>query len=456
MRLSVGRTVAKTLSTPLLASALLFLALISTLYADTVLASRVWGPSALLVEVHGTIDEGVRAYIEEALKLAEARNWPLIVYLDTPGGYLDTALSIVDLVDNAHVPVIAYAGGRWAVSAGTLILVSSPLAYAAPRTVIGSMQPVIVTPEGVRPVNSSKIVNTLLKILEVHCEAYGRNFTAVKLFVTQNLNLDGLEAYHYHVIDGVARGIDELVALVNGSRVKLYNGEEGVIILDGSIEEYEMPVRYRIVRLLADPVISSLLLSIGSLILVVSLASGHLVYAPLGLLLILLGLFGLGYNVNTLALLLVILGALLIAIDLAVIPGFGVPGITGTIMLILGLMLLPFGGELLVAREQVELLLYTALGIGAVFAGFSAVTAYKVVRIARSKLVYTPIPLGKKGRALDDIAPDKEGFVFVEGEYWMARSKAGVIKKGEEVVVVGKEGPYLIVEKVESGEASAG
>ncbi len=413
-----------------------------------------WGPGVVLVKVEGTIDEGIRGYVADALALAEEKGWPLIIYLDTPGGYLDSALAIVDLIDNARVPVIAYAGGRWAVSAGTLILVSSPLAYASPRTVIGSMQPVIVTPEGVKPVNFSKIVNTLLKILEVHCEAYNRNFTAVKLFVTKNLNLDGIEAYRYHVIDGIARSIEELVEEVNGSRVTLYNGESGIIRLNGVIEEYKMPIRYRIVRALSDPVLSSLLLSMGSLVVIISLASGHLAYLPIGVLLLLLGLFGLGYNVNTLAFLLVILGSLLIAIDLTLIPGFGVPGVTGAIMLILGLALLPVGSSLLVAREELEMLLCTALSIGAFFAAFTALTAYKIARTVRRKPLYTPLPIGKRGRALDEITPEKEGFVLVEGEYWMARSARGVIKPGEEVLVVGKEGSHLIV--VKAGEASAG
>lgn len=323
-----------------------------------------WGPGAVLAKVHGTIDEGVRAYIEEALAIAKNKHWPLILYLDTPGGYLDTALSIVDMIDRSGVPVITYAGGRWAVSAGTLILISSPLAYASPHTVIGSMQPVMVTPEGVKPVNFSKIINTLLKILEVHCEVYGRNYTAVKLFVVSNLNLDGEEAYRYHVIDGVANSIDELLVKINGSIVKLYNGDEALIVVNGPVEYVEMPLRYRVVSFLSDPTISSLLLSLGSLIIIISLASGHLMYAPLGLLLLLLGLFGLGYTVNTLALLLVILGAILLAIDMIVIPGFGITGATGAIMLVLGLALLPLSGNLLVTAEYVRILLYTAISIG--------------------------------------------------------------------------------------------
>lgn len=45
--------------------------------------------------------------------------------------------------------------------------------------------------------------------------------------------------------------------------------------------------------------------------------------------------------------------------------------------------------------------------------------------------------------------------MIIEGEYWVARSRGGVVKPGEEVIVVGKDGPTLIVEKASKG-GSAG
>ncbi len=405
----------------------------------------------MLVRVEGAIDNSVAGYVREALDYARALHYPLVIYLDTPGGYLDASLRIVRYIDESGVPVIAYAGGQWAVSAGTLILLSSPLAYAAPYTVIGSMQPVIVTPEGIRPVNYSKIVNTLLKIVEVHCKAFNRNYTAARLFILKNLNLDGEEAARYHVINGVARSLSELLAEVNGSRARLLNGEEVVIRVDGRVVEYRMPLRYRIVRVLSDPTIASLLFSIGSLIVIFSVLLGHWHSLPLGLLLLLLALLGLGYNINALAALLVILGAILLALELTVIPGFGIVGVTGIVMLVLGAALLPLSPNLLVAREYVKTLAYTLGGIGAFFAMLTVVIAYKVVKTIRKPVATTPTPIGKTGYAIDEITPDKTGFVKIEGEYWEARSARGVIKPGQRVRVVGKEGPVLVVEPVEEG-----
>ena len=417
-------------------------------------AAQPWGPGVIVVRVTGTIDRGTYYYIRDAVALARERHWPLVVYLDTPGGYLDAALDIVDLFDHSGVPIVAYAGGRWAVSAGTLLLISAPLAYAAPYTVIGSMQPVVITPEGVRPVNESKIINTLLKIVEVHCEVYGRNYTAARLFVTRNLNLDGLEAYRMHVVDGVARDIQQLVLELNGTRVKLFDGREALIVLDGSVYEYREPLRYRLVSALSDPALASLLLSLGALILVAALVSGHPGYASFGVLLLLLGLLGLGFGVNTVALLLVLLGSLLLALDLLHGHGMGVAGAAGAAMLVMGFALLPLTPRLLASRQLVEQLLYTSLAVGGFLAAVSAAVGVGVARVARRRPVVEPTPVGKVGRALDEIRPDKPGFVFIEGEYWMARSEKGVIRPGERVRVVAKDEHILIVERV--GEGSAG
>ncbi len=434
---------------------MLYTLLLALLVFHVVLAPGVslaqasaWGPRVILVRITGTIDNSVAGYIREALDYARSMRYPLLIYLDTPGGYLDASLRIVRYIDESGVPVIAYAGGQWAVSAGTLILLSSPVAYAAPYTVIGSMQPVMITPEGVKPVNYSKIINTLVKIVEVHCKAFGRNATAAKLFVIKNLNLDGEEAARYHVIDGVARSIEDLLNKVNGKRVKLFNGEYVVLRLNGEVIEYKMPLRYRIVRVLSDPTIAGILFSLGSLIILFSLISGHWHSLPIGLLLLLLALAGLGYNVNAIAVVLIAIGAVLLALELTVIPGFGIVGITGVAMLILGAALLPFSSNLLVSREYVKTLIYTVMGVGFVFAALVIIVAYKVVGAIRKPVATTPVPIGKIGYAVDEITPDKIGFVKIEGEYWEARSVHSVIKPGQRVRVVKKEGPVLIVEPI--------
>ena len=443
------------METMLKASAVALLAL-TAFFASTLLPANAatWGPGVVLVKITGTIDQGTYYYIRDAVRLASEKHWPLVVYLDTPGGYLAAALKIVDLFDRSGVPVVAYAGGRWAVSAGTLLLLAAPRAYAARYTVIGSMQPVMITPEGVRPVNESKIINTLLKIIQVHCEAYGRNYTAARLLVVENLNLDGLEAYRYHVIDGVADSLDELLVELNGSRVRLFDGRTVVVVTGGPVLFYRKPVSYRIISALSDPILASLIASLAMLVIFASLASGHPGFAAIGIVLLLAALLGMGFPANTVSLLLILTGAALIALDALYKPGFGVVGFAGILALMLGIVTLPLGGGILVSRQVMEQLFYTLLAIGVTAAVAAGVTSYKVAKIVKRAPVIHPEPVGLLGRAVDEIRPDKPGFVRVRGEYWKAVSRSGVVKPGEKVRVVGVEEGMLVVERVE--ERSAG
>ena len=437
------------------ASAAVLLALTALLASIPLHANAsTWGPGVVLVRITGTIDQGTYYYIRDAVRLASAKHWPLIVYLDTPGGYLAAALKIVDLFDRSGVPVVAYAGGRWAVSAGTLLLLAAPKAYASRYTVIGSMQPVIITPGGLRPVNESKIINTLLKIIQVHCEVYGRNYTAARLFVVRNLNLDGLEAYRYHVIDGVADSLDELLMELNGSRVRLFDGKTVLVVTGGPVLFYRKPLSYRIISALSDPILASLLASLAMLVIFASLAYGHPGFAAIGVVLLLAALIGMGFSANTVSLLLILIGAALIALDAIYKPGFGAIGFAGLLALMLGVVTLPLGGSILVSPQVVEQLFYTLLAIGAAAAVATGITTYKVARVVKRAPVVRPEPIGLTGRAVDEIRPDKPGFIRVRGEYWKAVSRRGVIKPGEKVRVVSVEEDILVVERVE--ERSAG
>jgi len=59
---------------------------------------------------------------------------------------------------------------------------------------------------------------------------------------------------------------------------------------------------------------------------------------------------------------------------------------------------------------------------------------------------------GSAGTALTDVGA--EGLVQAGGEQWSARAEAGIIRKGERVDVVGREGLRLVVRR--SGSENEG
>ena len=412
---------------------------------------RVAGPGVYVIRIEGVMGPWAKQYLVRALREAESKGYPLVVELNTPGGLVDVATDMVLEIARSRVPVVGYVVGKWAESAGTMVLVSTHIAAMQPGTIIGSLQPVIYDPASGRyaPVNETKIVNPIIRTLCEHGATKGRNATALVRFVLYNDNYGASDALRYGVVDVVAYDREGLIREVDGLVVALYTGERVRLELDGSYELIGLSTQEWLLKTLSDPLVSGVLLSIGVLALVYSVASANVPGVALGLLFVLLGLLGSGLNPNIASIALIFIGATLILVELAT-PGFGVIGGTGIVMLVLGVALLPTpGGGAPIADEYLNrLLLYIyAVGLGAGAA--TAVLVYKVVRAARAKPYIWRLE-GSVGEALDDIAPGRPGYVMVEGEYWKAES-GEEIKKGEKVVVEGKEGSVLRVRRIPRG-----
>jgi membrane-bound serine protease (ClpP class) len=406
------------------------------------------GQKVVVTSIEGVIGVHTEEYVKLSIQYAKSINAILVLTLNTPGGLLDSALNIVYMIDDSRVPVVGFVIDKWAQSAGTLILVCTHIAAMQPGTIIGSMQPIEYNPVTgtYQPVNDTKIINPILKVLDEHAGVKNRDVSVIKRFVTENLNLGAHEALELGVIDIVAKDINDLLRQLNGRTVTLpYTNKTFVIDTSRSeIIYYQPPFRVRVTGFLSDPIISSLLMTFGLIITLFSLLSGNYHSVPIGLLLLLLGLLGSGFNINYTSLALILVGSTLLIIEL-VTPGFGVLGITGIIMLVLGIALSPAGGGYSISKEYATKFLYSAYISGGVLGFLAGVAVYKVLKVRRKEPIIWTI-VGKKGRALDDIGPNKEGFVIVEGEYWLAVSDEE-IKKDEAIIVVAKEGHKLRVRK---------
>lgn len=410
---------------------------------------RKAGPSVLVIRVEGVISSWTKQYVTRALEEAARRGVPLLVELNTPGGLADVSTDIVIAISRSKVPVIGYVVDKWAESAGTLILMSTHVAAMQPGTIIGSLQPISYDPTTGRymPVNDSKIINPIIKTLCEHGGSKGRNTTAMVRFVLFNDNYGAEEAVRYNVIDFVAASREELIRKVNGLTIAVYGEERVRLELNGSYEVLDMSLSERILSVLSDPLISGLLLSIGTIALIFSIVSANLPGMALGALLLIVGLLGSGLNPNIASLALIGLGALLLFIELNT-PGFGIIGGVGIIMIALGVVILPavpgIDGFTASPEYMNRLLLYVyAMGIAA-----GAVTAFVSYKVIKAKMAqpYLWRFEGARGEAVDDISPNKPGFVIVEGEYWKAVSEEE-IKKGEDVEVIEKVGAVLRVRR---------
>lgn len=433
-----------------------FLFLIVLLSMSSIIARadspNVIGQRVVVIHVTGVIDTAIEDYVSNAIAYAESENAILVIMLNTPGGLLDSAMNIVTDIDGSSVPVVGYVVDRWAESAGTMILVSCHIAAMEPGTIIGSMQPIEYNPAtgGYTPTNESKIINPILTFLDQHAGNKGRNMSTIYRFVTENLNLGSNEAVKYGVINYVAPNLDSLLSQMNGTTVYIPTKQINYTIVTSgaTVEYYEMSVRHYIVHALSDPTISALMLSLGMMVVLFTIISGHLAVTPIGLLMLLLGFLGSGYSISATSVLLIFLGTILIFIEHAVLPGFGVVGATGIVMLVLGIALLPTGTGYSFSQQYAASFVRAAYIIGIAFGAFTAFVVYKIVKVRKKKPFEWKLE-GQRGKAIDRITPETEGFVKIQGEYWRARSKSSNIEPGDDVFVVTKEGPVLIVERVE-------
>ena len=384
--------------------------------------------------------ETVAAAVQET---STGRYNAVLISLDTFGGSADSTFKIIDSIQSSSVPVIGfvYPAGKHALSAGTIILLASDYAAMAPYSTIGSSQPVI----GTEPTNETKFVNAIAEKLVALAELHGRNSTQAARFVTHNDNLTPDKALKSHVIEAIAESPEELLAKADGVKVRMLKGEVVLDTLDAQLVKYEPSVRVNLLKILSDPIISTMFLSIGILALVLGLSSPGFGAEVLGAALLILGLIGQGFDVNWAALALMGIGAGLLVFELHV-HGFGIIGIGGVIILGVGMALLivqPVTPMLVPTSRTTEIITTLSLLLTP-FVGLFGFLMFKAYKATRIKRVFAKYPAGK-GRAVDDISPDKEGYVVIGGEYWKAKSSTH-IKAGSTVKAVGGESGIISVE----------
>lgn len=402
------------------------------------------GCQVLAVRLEGSITPASDDIVAEAIREAERENHQaLMLLLDTPGGGLTETKEILRLIEETDLPVIGYVHpeGATAWSAGTLILMGTDIASMAPHTIIGSAQPVRLSPLGeAEPINDSKTTNAIVALIAEEAKEHNRNTTAAREFVVSNLNLNADEARLYGVIEHISQSPEELLHQVDGVRTK----NTTLATSGAEVLYFQPPLNLQFLVLLSDPTIASLLLLVGLYALIFGLSSPGIGAEAFGVVSLALGLIGLGFNVNLGAIFLLVLGVGLILAELHS-HSFGILAVAGLVCVVAGSILLvptsypqwyvPGGYQ----RSMAFALVLPSLLLGL----FLAFAIYKVARVRFAPPV-TGRFMGEEAEVLDRLDP--EGYVLFQGEYWQARAEEP-LEKGERVVIVGRDGSVLRVRR---------
>jgi membrane-bound serine protease (ClpP class) len=428
----------------LLISLLFFLTLTTILLSSAAGAQE--NRNVLVVEISGAITPVTDDIVADAISIAEDEGYEaLIITLNTPGGGLDETLRITEMIPQTNIPVIGYVypESTQAWSAGTLILISTDVAAMAPFTVIGSAQPVSVTPSGSEPVTDTKIVNALVERATENARMHGRNETAAREFITENLNLNSEVALEYGVIEYVAPSIEDLLEQVDGLEIKNRTLETA----GAEIFYYEAPLRLGFMNIISNPIVSSLLLLLGVYAVILGISNPGFGAEVFGVVAIVLGLIGTGFDVNIGGIFLILVGIALLALELQS-PGVGVFGIAGMICIVAGSVLLaPTDFPRNYSPAEFQRTIIASIVTPTIIVGlFLLFAMYKVLEVRKRKPQFGEI-IGDTAIVHKPITPDQTGYVIHRGEYWKARS-AELLEKGEKVVILEKDDVVLVVEKL--------
>ncbi len=392
----------------------------------------VWGqPSEPIkvIVVDGTIDGGYGDLVARHLYTSDPGE-PVIIYLRTNGGYLKPTQDIVTAIleSGANVTVFVPRGG-FAFSAGVYISLSAETLAMGPGSSIGSAEPRDLS-GNVDP----KVLNAMVAWIESIAEARGRNVTAARLMVLENLNLPAEEALRLGVADLLVGDLAELLDILG---------------LSGRPVEYvEKDARSHLLAMLTDPFILGILLNIAALLILIELFNPTYIGMVVAAALLVMAFLGLGIlGADSTAVILMLIGAFAIVMETWF--GEGELAVAGAIMTILGILLL-YRGEYFIWTLNMRLLVIGGMILLIAGVGFFGFYLHKI----RETLAMRESPLeksrlvGMRGVAKSDIVPGKPGIVHVAGDDWTARSDV-YIPKDSEVVVEKVEGLVLWVRPAE-------
>lgn len=426
---------------------LLLISLTSPTKASTEKIEKV-----LVVKIEGAITRATVELIKGAIKHAsDIGAGAILITIDTPGGGLEETKQIVKLIENCKKITIGfvYPRGATAWSAGVFVLLSTDIAVMQDGTTIGSCQPVEITSSGPRLVNESKYINAIKEWIKELASSHHRNSTVAEKFVTENLNLNASEALKKKVIDFVATDISDLLDKINGSKVDNVT----LVTRYAEVIYYSPPLSYHILSILSNPIVYSILLVLGMFSIILGIHTPGYGAEVFGIIAIGLALAGMGFSLPYMSIIFLALGFILLVIEIFVTPGFGFIGIGGIICIILGtIFLVPSysSTKWLISQEYQNLLLIMAIVPSALISGFFVFILYKVIRVKGKKPALTTFE-GEEAETLEELSPNKPGFVRYRGEYWLAKSRVR-IPAHTKVIIEKREGHILIVSPKKEGK----
>lgn len=433
----------------------------------------------LVFDIRDEISKPIhRATIKAFEKAREIDADVVLIQMNTYGGRVDIADSIRTMIINHNKPVLVFINNQ-AISAGALISIACDSIYMRKGGSIGAATVVSQSGEQVPDKYQSFMRSTMRATAQSHGKdtiitdgdttyVWHRNPDIAQAMVDPKLDIEGVttegevltltaeEAMNAGYCEGYAESIKEVRELAG--------------IDDYEVHYYKPEGVEKLISFLLNPVVQGifLLLIVGGVYLefqtpgvgfplAAAVVGAILYFSPLYL-------EGLAENWE---LLLFVAGIILIALEIFVIPGFGIAGIAGITFMLAGLTLSLVDNVVFeiegwaatikvfkafvqvmisfVAAMALAIWVSRKVGTAQWFKGFALETVQNSSEGYISTDVHSKNLKGKEGIAHTVLRPS--GRVMIDDELYDAIAEVGYIEKGEKVKVLRDEAGQIFVIK---------
>src|SRR6185295_10491504 len=393
----------------------------------------------VLVPLEGAIGPASAHFAKRGIERAAKEGAELVILqIDTPGG-LDTSMrEVIKAILASPVPVAVFVApsGARAASAGTFILYAAHIAAMAPGTNLGAASPVSIGGGGAPQKDGKKEEDTMTRKVTNDAVAYirglaelrGRNADWAEKAVREGVSLPAQEALKLKVIEHVAADVPSLLSMLGKP--------------NADVKTLEVDWRTRVLAVITNPTVAYLLILVGIYALIFEFMNpGLILPGVVGTIALLVAAYALHLlPVNYAGLALMLLGIGFMVAE-AFLPAYGSLGIGGLVAFVIGSIMLIEEKNL--PGLEIPLSLIAGVAVGS--AGFLIFVLGMLVKSRRRGVVSgREQMIGARGEAMDDF--EREGWARVQGEQWKVRT-AGAVRRGEKLRVIGMHGLVLDVER---------
>ena len=416
----------------------------------------------LVGEIKSNIDPRTNRYTKLLLEEASEKDYDIIIIeMDTYGGAVNDADDIRTRILDFEKPIYVWIN-KDAASAGALISIATDSIYMSSGASIGAAT--VVTGDGTQA--PDKYQSYMRSMMRSTAEAKGRDPKIAEAMVDEDIEVDSIsaegkvitfstqEAIKFGFCDAELNSIEEILERQN---INNYN-----------ITRYELGSTEDIISFFLNPVVSSvlILLILGGLYFEMQTPGvGFPIVASITALVLYLVPYYLNGVAENWEILLFFIGIIFIALEVFVIPGFGVFGVIGLFASLSSLILIMLNNDMfdftfvlsrdLIASSLSVFISVFSFGLLVLFGGIKLTDSEAFKKIALNETQekgkgyvskkYSDNLLNMKGKSFTILRPS--GKVIIDENIYDASTSGEYIEKNKKIIVTNNEGSSLKVKK---------